>query len=353
MMQNIRLMARIVAAILFVALWAWFSYVDWKTKTISNKNIAYGFIPALLLFLIIYPISLWRCFVAGVVGEAIFALTFWYLRIWPAGDAKLLIALALFLPYSGFARFNSVVSLCFDHVINILTLAAAWFVLDKSFFWIEGRDFPSLATLVDKVPFFSLLYAIAAVLVQILGMTPRFNGIVEIVFSFWIAGKLARVIIHLLKGEELKIGGVFILCLVIAYVLNPVHGFVSFCLSFAHIFIYGTILQIGFLVISLLISSGETLKINIRKIRSKQVLSESSINQLKSISVSLIEWIGPLYPDGLSVSQARLIRHWAQSRGIKEVEISKTHAFTFWLFLGTALTWFLRQNIVSFVLRAW
>lgn len=351
MMQNIRIVARIAAAILFVVLWIWFSYVDWRTKTISNKNIVYGFTPALFLFLIIHPISVWRCVLAGVTVETIFALIFWYLRIWPAGDAKLLIALALFLPYLGLARFSSIFSLCFDHVVNILTLASAWFILDKSFLWINGGKFPSLAILADKIPFFSLLYAIAAVLVQILGMTSRFNGIVEIIFSFWVAGKIARGIVHLVEAKKNKIWGAFALCLAIAYVLNPAQGFISFCFSFAHIFIYGTILQIGFLVIALLASSGEILKINVRNVRSKQLLSESSIGELKSISASLFERIGPLYPDGLSVGQARLIRHWAQSRDIGEIEISKTHAFTFWLFLGTALTWFLRQNIVSFILR--
>jgi hypothetical protein len=85
------------------------------------------------------------------------------------------------------------------------------------------------------------------------------------------------------------------------------------------------------------------------------------VEELRPFSVvepSFIERVEPelreehfstLYPDGLTPSQAEVLRDWCRRSGVELVPLVPTISFAFWLFFGEFLTWLTGRHVLEWL----
>ncbi|OYT55617.1 MAG: hypothetical protein B6U68_04575 [Candidatus Aenigmarchaeota archaeon ex4484_14] len=141
------------------------SYEDFKKSLIRNKYVLLLLIYA-LLFQLYFGIET-MLFISTFLSSLIISFLFWYLGMWPAGDAKLFFALSLLFPplfiFLGFAwLFTSILSLLklpSNFFITIFAMFVAYEILRK-FFTAKTETFFVLCAIVRLIIDYNNIYTI-------------------------------------------------------------------------------------------------------------------------------------------------------------------------------------------------
>jgi len=78
------------------------------------------------------------------------------------------------------------------------------------------------------------------------------------------------------------------------------------------------------------------------------VLSPAFLRRLEADG-DFIRRLGWLYPDGLTLEQARTLRGWCAAQGVVEIPLARTVSFAFWIFLGFFITLILKGHVLEYV----
>ena len=358
---------RLTAWAVFIALWAGISYHDLKHQKIANRAIALSLIPALILGLLDFARGGDGVIAVLPAAGLIVAVALWQLDVWPAGDAKLFTLLAFYLPLLLPGRMP-VAKLGIVWLANIFVPAAAallaeslWqaarggrrFESEPFLGYLRRRLIPKLEGVDEAL--FSLLFILLSC-----GMARLFyhqaaarwgsSGLWSTSFILFILSGPARRFFWHRSNRWAALSGGFVLwaCL---RAWNPA-GLAAYSWAGLWGIIQGALLMHLFtsLVFDAL-ERLETVRISPDSLKSRMVLSESFVSVLRSSTEPAA--VGRLYRDGLTVEQVRLVQTLCRERSIPEVSVYRCHAFAFWLFIGTALTALLQQDLITSLRRAW
>ncbi len=310
--------------------------------------------PAFFFAVGVLPRAFWPELLIGIAVSFAWAVGLWYARVWPAGDAKLFILLALFLPYG---KNLSPARAVLDQAVNIFVLAAGGYILERIFLGLKNKTLLPWAVSVFRSwssfswsrvwPGLVLIYAAAVFLTRLLVLF-NFSPIVSVIAAFGLSGQLSRVSSKMKRSLILACSCFCLLGFFLASRPVPPEILIA---AFVKILLQGLMVRLGFWVLDLLIRQGDVILVSARDIRPRQVLADSFLKRLGPDGAGISGNLGLLYPDGLLPNQAAIIRNWSMENKVETVEIHSAEAFTFWLFLGTAATWVLRQDLVGILLR--
>ncbi|HEX4047529.1 MAG TPA: prepilin peptidase [Elusimicrobiota bacterium] len=344
----------------FTALWLAISSYDWKHHRIPNRVLLFSLFPAAAIAALVWaqiPREQWLLAILGLP----LAVSLWMLRVWPAGDAKLFALLAVYLPLLlpdglPLARLSVV------WLANIFVPAAAALLAES--LWRSRRA--------------SLELDVRAVLHRLrIWLVPTFDSLPEalagnaFILLWWLAAEF-------LYQQALARWGqasLWIPSLVLLVAAGTVHRFLAtawgrwagFLAGFALLlwmrsqgagFSWAVLAEIGArtllmqLVLQLLfdaLEEWETLLVPPALLEPRMVLTSKFAELLGPEFEDA--GIGPLYRDGLSAVQVRTVKDWCATNRIEQVGVYRCYAFAFWLFVGTALTAVLRQDLVSCLRR--
>ncbi len=80
------------------------------------------------------------------------------------------------------------------------------------------------------------------------------------------------------------------------------------------------------------------------------MLSPGFLDKLREDDEFFAAHFSSVYADGLTADQAGALRDWCRGRGIEKVPLAPTMSFASWIFLGFALSWLLRADVVRMML---
>lgn len=357
---------RLAAWTVFIALWAGISYHDLKHQKIPNRAIALSLIPALVLGMLDFARGGDGIMAVLPAAGLILAVALWQLEVWPAGDAKLFTLLAFYLPLLMPGRMP-VAKLGIVWLANIFVPAAAallaqslWeaarggrrFEAEPLLGHLRRRLIPKLEGVEEVL--FSLLFlllscGLASLLYHQASARWGSSGLWSASFFLFAMGGCARRFFWHRSNRWAALGGGFALWAVLR-TWRPAE-LAAFSWPGLSAIVQGALLMHLFTALVFdALERLETVRILPADLKSRMVLSEAFVSVLKSSTVPAP--VGRLYRDGLTLEQVRLVQSLCRERSIPEVSVYRCHAFAFWLFIGTALTALLQQDLITSLRRA-
>lgn len=304
------------------------------------------------------------------------ALTLWYLRIWPAGDAKLFIVLSLLAVLinpnlSGFPKYSFLILL-----VNIFIPAALFVVLAlsaeilemlTSSTWtlrmIQERVKSHLKTaqkrIMDEWPkryiylilgvnLFFIIFAFRA-------LTQGFarvlhGGLINLIFYFslfFLWGK----IIYILRRPDVALASLGVMLGVVLPVslLFRWNLIGQIANSLKMYFDFFVILTLGKTFFVHILDERRLIEIPVGRLESGAVLSEKAWLEIDAEGGKRGESFEK-YADGLSRSDIDVLAKWWNDRLEKTVFICQTVPFAFWIFGGTMWTLLCRKNFIRWMI---
>lgn len=137
----------LVGRLVFVLLWAWVAWVDWREKKIRHRHLLWGLMAAAAGYALLavqtaagrragvgvfFTPEYYRALAAYVGLSTGAALLLWRLRVWPAGDAKLFALLSTLYPLTVLKGSFDATRLPLIALINTFLPAAAWVFLQSA-----------------------------------------------------------------------------------------------------------------------------------------------------------------------------------------------------------------------------
>ena len=366
---------------------------DLKTQKISNSRIAQGLALCLAGYVLVaawrsswgasgpapmpYYEMIFRHCLLSVLGGVLL----WYARIWPAGDAKFYIVCSMLLPFVDPERNVLPPHLFLSFLFNIFVIASivvlAWAIagelrrcltagkarpaaswgtgtfLSKLSLPARGDAFPILAKAVFCVGNFTFIFIFQSALMKAFGNLFRpFFG-VEIIyfvmFFLWeqIGPFLQRFPTFLAFGYAFLVYSVF---------MNLNFGQEAWPLvaaSFFNALKFSALLAASRALVFSWLTRRSLQYVPAEGIRPGMVVSEKFMSKLKQTPEFSPERFGPMFRDGLTPAQARILKGWCAKLPVEDarVEMLGGQPFALWIFVGFVSVWILKGDVLHAVRR--
>ncbi|MBI4051092.1 MAG: hypothetical protein HY400_01155 [Elusimicrobia bacterium] len=357
-----------IRALAYVAFWGLGMVAVWddfRFQKVRNQWIVLGLLLSGLGYLSLGIPGVWEripvsfywnaglhvglCFLAGVC--------LWYLRIWPAGDAKLYIVLGSLLilahpdlrGFPSFLFFNILVNIFVSAGLYVvLVLLGEGFVARREFkatlhrLWIRLSDeWPKRHRYVLILWNIFVLFLVLHILRQIFFWPIQgFWGQVSAYFTVYFLWRWLN-----LMFIRWDVTGISFF--IVSGIILPL-GFILRWDLMAQ-FVEGGILSIGFWIffaVLRLVLDGYLRNARLRKVKPED-LEPGMI--LSEQTWELLEEDCTRYSDGLSEDEIQVIRKRCEKQGGFKISVYEPRTFAFWVFWGSLWTLVQRQNVAEWL----
>jgi len=338
-----------------VGLGFYVSYEDLKYGVIRNKHILMIFLLGMFFQLISEVLYTNFLQMITTFGYGFFiGFLFWWLGLWPAGDAKFFTVLLLFLPVGLYSSFN----LIFNYLVNIfvpifLFMMIVLFIKSKS------------KLIKEAVKYSFEPYKLFTLITMFLGFvwfTIKFMTFIGITGDFFITILVLFIVYELFYAvltfeSELFFVGCAVLRIILDYnnifTFNFIYNF--FSTIFVFVFFRFFVLYLGY--------HTYTKYVKISDLRPGMSLAEGIVSKNKEyqkisfLTSSFIEFLMQRkYKfvhnlDNLTKEDVALLNKLKKEKKLPfdSVLVSQRQHFAFFILLGFLLTLILKQNFISFI----
>ncbi|HBL18505.1 MAG: hypothetical protein A2X36_10695 [Elusimicrobia bacterium GWA2_69_24] len=383
---------------LFLFLGAAASCEDWRKQRVSNRWILLGlgacafgygylllnsllghwklrflFLGEVYLPFSFYPLLLLHA--ALVTAAALFA---WWIRVWPAGDAKLYIVLGLLIVLVDQNIFGFPWVLFLKMLVNIFVPAGIWILL-----MLTAAGVRALPRLRPAGVRRELTAFCEEALVRVMEIWPYRQALafyLTHVFALFVGLQLIN---HRLAAFEVfRTGtGPLILLFFLYFVWGPIsrllrqRGFVAvWAILIVLLWLdpevqangLGPVLQsvlrnmvlFGFIfmtfrsTIALILRRQSESRVDMKELRPGMVLSDQAWGALRRFSASSDQPAPRRYADGLFSDDLEPLRNLADMPNLV-MTVYRSSPFAFWVFLGSLLSLAIRKNVMFWLIRLW
>ena len=333
----------------------------------------------------VFTVSL--AYLGRIIINAVLALVLsflmWRSNAWAAGDAKLFFVYSLLIPLKYYWKSYLPYFPSFVLLINIFIPIFLYLLARSCFYYFKFIYFrltkPTKVNLADKKDDLKIksdkkkklwktvksmtvmLFAFISIFLFFGLFQQPIKEYASIDISSWqmfifagliiFSGPLSKVFSHPLAPKII----IAVLILILGY------GFISSPQSAGQILYQTVKLMIIFMAVLTLfrklidfyILKTSIEKIKINDLKSRMSLTEEILNILKKDKKYYDKYIGSIYPDGLTVRQAKAIKKWFQrskEHKTETVSIYKPFPFVVWMFVGVIITLLLKSSLLHPIL---
>lgn len=115
---------------------------DFKNKKIYNKNIIYALMASLFIYIVLWKqitIQYITNYCINIIISVIISFSFYYFKIWSAGDAKLFLAIIIIIPYNIYNVEKTNLFPALYLLIIIFSIGFFYVVLETLVLWVKDK----------------------------------------------------------------------------------------------------------------------------------------------------------------------------------------------------------------------
>lgn len=354
-------------------------YEDIKTAKIRRKWIVLGLLWSISGYFLLYLLGTLRLIDYGGINYSyikdVFINTFisigiayllWKSGIWAAGDAKLFIVYTLLIPLDYYSKSYLPYFPSFALLLNIfipvflfIMIIALFKLIDIAAYVFKNRNQKKGVLILAKETMVKIVAKIRGSWQNLLGLLIGYLAIflgLQILMSrlhlrpIWIIMLMLIAFRPISEGIKksrslLLLTGI-ILVGYFGYKVIYHQGILELIPIFKSLICLILLFGILKAILNLYIKYTQVDKIDIYNLRPKMLLTDEVIKGFQKEFRGFKDALGTIYPDGLSESQAELIKKIYLEKGYKTIEVYKTFPFALWMFFGVMLTLWLKQNVL-------
>lgn len=115
---------------------------DFKNKKIYNKNIIYALMASLFIYIVLWKqitVQYITNYCINIIISVIISFSFYYFKIWSAGDAKLFLAIIIIIPYNIYNVEKTNLFPALYLLIIIFSIGFFYVVLETLVLWVKDK----------------------------------------------------------------------------------------------------------------------------------------------------------------------------------------------------------------------
>lgn len=115
---------------------------DFKNKKIYNKNIIYALMASLFIYIVLWKqitVQYITNYCINIIISVIISFSFYYFKIWSAGDAKLFLAIIIIIPYNIYNVEKTNLFPALYLLIIIFSIGFFYVVLETFVLWVKDK----------------------------------------------------------------------------------------------------------------------------------------------------------------------------------------------------------------------